>query len=433
MKTTAVRLYGKEDLRLEEFELPEIGEDEILAQVVTDSLCMSTYKAITQAEKHKKVPEDISEYPVIVGHEFCGILLKVGEKWRSQFKEGDRFVIQPNIGTDNGYAPGYSYRYVGGDATKIILMNQIMENGSLLKYEGDSFFEGSLVEPLSCVVGAFHAQYHHRKMYSYDHVMGIKEGGNMAILGATGPMGFLAIDLAIHGPKKPKTLVITGRTESKLAMAERLYPVEEAEEHGVEVIYVNTGQMEHYGKQLRKYTQAERGYDDVFVFAPSPEMVTEGEQMLAFDGCLNFFAGPADSQFTSTINFYNVHYNSTHVVGTSGGNTEDMKEAISYIENKTVNAAKIATHILGLDGVAETTKKLPGIGGGKKIVYTHYSFPLTAVDKPHLIEENKAMHGLKKILEAHHGLWSREAEEYFLAHAPKLENQGGRICQRKCQ
>ena len=309
MKTTAVRLYGKEDLRLEEFELPEIGEDEILAQVVTDSLCMSTYKAITQAEKHKKVPEDISEYPVIVGHEFCGILLKVGEKWRSQFKEGDRFVIQPNIGTDNGYAPGYSYRYVGGDATKIILMNQIMENGSLLKYEGDSFFEGSLVEPLSCVVGAFHAQYHHRKMYSYDHVMGIKEGGNMAILGATGPMGFLAIDLAIHGPKKPKTLVITGRTESKLAMAERLYPVEEAEEHGVEVIYVNTGQMEHYGKQLRKYTQAERGYDDVFVFAPSPEMVTEGEQMLAFDGCLNFFAGPADSQFTSTINFYNVHYN----------------------------------------------------------------------------------------------------------------------------
>ena len=40
MKTKAVRLYGKEDLRLEEVELPEIKEDEILARVVSDSFCM---------------------------------------------------------------------------------------------------------------------------------------------------------------------------------------------------------------------------------------------------------------------------------------------------------------------------------------------------------------------------------------------------------
>ena len=45
MKTKAVRLYGKEDLRLEEFDLPEIKEDEILARVVSDSICMSSYKS----------------------------------------------------------------------------------------------------------------------------------------------------------------------------------------------------------------------------------------------------------------------------------------------------------------------------------------------------------------------------------------------------
>ena len=33
MKTKAIRLYGKNDLRLEEFELPQIKEDEILAQI----------------------------------------------------------------------------------------------------------------------------------------------------------------------------------------------------------------------------------------------------------------------------------------------------------------------------------------------------------------------------------------------------------------
>ena len=137
---------------------------------------MSSYKAITQAQKHKKVPDDISENPIILGHEFCGTIKKVGKKWKDQYQEGDKFVIQPNIGDIRGYAPGYSFHHMGGDATTIIFSDQVMENGSLLKYNGDSFFEGSLVEPLSCVVGAFNAQYHMKKMYSYEHVMGIKEG-----------------------------------------------------------------------------------------------------------------------------------------------------------------------------------------------------------------------------------------------------------------
>ena len=44
MKTKAVRLYGANDLRTEEFELPEIKDDEILVKIVSDSICMSTYK-----------------------------------------------------------------------------------------------------------------------------------------------------------------------------------------------------------------------------------------------------------------------------------------------------------------------------------------------------------------------------------------------------
>ena len=87
MKTKAVRLYGQEDIRLEEFELPPIKEDEILAEVVTDSLCMSSYKAAIQGEKHKKVPEDINENPIILGHEFCGVILSVGEKWKEHRDE----------------------------------------------------------------------------------------------------------------------------------------------------------------------------------------------------------------------------------------------------------------------------------------------------------------------------------------------------------
>ncbi|HIX68440.1 MAG TPA: zinc-binding dehydrogenase [Candidatus Anaerostipes excrementavium] len=418
MKTKAVRLYGEMDLRLEEFELPEMQEDEILAEVVTDSLCMSSFKAITQAQRHKKVPNDIEEHPIILGHEFCGKILKVGKKWKDQYQEGDKFVIQPNIGDVKGWAPGYSFRYMGGDATKIIFTNQVMENGSLLKYQGDTFFEGSVVEPLSCVVGAFNAQYHMKRMYYYEHVMGIREGGAMALLGATGPMGFLAIDFAIHGPKKPSLLVVTGRTQSKIDLAKKLYTEEEAKKNGVTLIYVNTSEMDDVNAELRKY--ADKGYDDVFIFAPNQEMVSYGVKMLAYDGCLNFFSGPADKEFSANVNFYDIHYNSTHFIGTSGGNTEDMKQSIELIEKKTVNAAKIVTHVLGLDEAAKTTKELPQIGGGKKIVYTHHKFPLTQVDKVDEISENKFIEGLKPILKRHGYLWSGEAERYFMENAPKI-------------
>ncbi|MCR0605713.1 hypothetical protein MKA47_05105 [[Clostridium] innocuum] len=48
MKTKAVRLYGVDDIRLDEFELPEIKDDEILVKVVSDSICMSTWKTVKQ-------------------------------------------------------------------------------------------------------------------------------------------------------------------------------------------------------------------------------------------------------------------------------------------------------------------------------------------------------------------------------------------------
>ena len=81
MKTRAVRLYGESDLRLEEFDMGELKDDEILMELITDSVCMSTYKESIQGAKHQRVNDDISEHPIIVGHEFAGIIREVGAKW----------------------------------------------------------------------------------------------------------------------------------------------------------------------------------------------------------------------------------------------------------------------------------------------------------------------------------------------------------------
>ena len=424
MKTKAVRLYGKDDLRLEEFELPAIKDDEILAKVVCDSICMSSYKASHQADTHKRVPRDIAEHPTIIGHEFAGEVVEVGTKWQHEFKAGDKFSIQPAINYADGpvgvlSAPGYSYRFIGGDATYVVIPNEVMEQGCLLHFGGEGFFPASLSEPMSCVIGAMHANYH-LTPGSYVHKMEIKDGGRMALLASVGPMGLAAINYVLHrAERRPSLLVVTDINQERLDRAASLYTVEFAALQGIRLLYVNTGTMADPVSELKAIAGGE-GYDDVFCFAPVAPVVEQADDILAFDGCLNFFAGPGKAPFKAPFNFYNVHYAYTHVVGTSGGNTDDMKEALQMM-SEGLDPAGLVTHVGGLGEVIDTTLNLPSIPGGKKLIYTHIDMPLTPITEFRAKGENHPVYAaLADICDAHNGLWSVEAEEYLLANADKL-------------
>ena len=420
MKTKAVRIYGKKDLRLEEFELPEMKEDEILAQVISDSICMSSHKAALQGADHKRVPDDIHVNPTMIGHEFAGIILEVGKKWQDKFKPGQKFSIQPamaHMGTLN--APGYSYRYIGGDATHVIIPSIVMEADCLLPYDGEAFFPASLSEPMSCIVGAFHASYH-IPPGTYNHVMGIRKGGKMAILAGVGPMGLGAIDYALHNERKPGLLIVTDIDDTRLARAASLFTPESAEKEGVILKYINTGRMNDPVKELRSLTKG-TGFDDVFVFAPVKSVIEQADGILGFDGCLNFFAGPTNPEFKAEMNFYNVHYSFTHLVGTSGGNTDDMKESLQLMSEEKINPAVMITHVGGLDAVAETTLNLPRIPGGKKLIYTNISLPLIALyDLKELSKTSSFYDELHEIVKKGDYIWSLEAERYLLAQAKQI-------------
>ena len=430
MKTKAVRLYGVNDLRLDEFDLPEMKDDEILARIVSDSICMSSHKLALQGEKHKRIRHKLAQEPVIIGHEFCGVLEKVGAAWAGQFREGDKFAIQTALnypdekGLPTLWAPGYSYRYIGGEATYVIIPKEVMEMQCLLHYEADNFFMGSLSEPVSCVVGAYHAQYHTRNG-SYVHDMGIAEGGSLALLASVGPMGLGAIDYAIHAPRKPGLVVVTDIDGARLARAAELLTVEEAKRCGVSLHYVNTKDLADPVEHL-KGLNGGKLFDDVFVFAPVKPVVELGGRLLGRDGCLNFFAGPTDTAFSASFNFYNVHYESHHIVGTSGGNTGDMKESLAMMAKGELNPVFMVTHVGGLDSAAQATIDLDKIPGGKKLIYTGKKFPLTAIED--FAAQGKANNGglgsfytkLAEICGRNNGLWSKEAEDYLLANAPEI-------------
>jgi L-sorbose 1-phosphate reductase len=366
-------------LRLEEFELPPIKDDEILAKVVSDSICMSSYKAAKQGSDHKRVPDNVHEKPVIIGHEFAGEIVEVGSKWQHKFKPGQKYSIQPAIYYEDGplgilSAPGYTYPYIGGDATYVIIPKDVLDQDCLLAYDGPGYYPASLAEPLSCVIGAMHANYH-TKPGSYIHQMEIVDGGKMAILAGVGPMGLAAINYVVNREdRKPSLMVVTDIDQSRLDRAKEIFPEEWAAEKGIELIYLNTGNIEKPEEKLIEVSGG-TGFNDVFVFAPVSQVIEQADAILAFDGCLNFFAGPSDPEFSAKINFYNVHYAATHVTGTSGGNNDDMVEALECME-KGLDPAGLVTHIGGLNAVIETTLNLPHIPGGKKLIYTHKNFLL---------------------------------------------------------
>lgn len=414
MKAKAVRLHGANDLRLDEFELPEIKDDEILVKVVSDSVCMSTYKCAILGTKHKRVHEDVAEHPAIMGHEMAGDIVKVGEKHQDKFKPGMKFTLQPALNYKGTmWSPGYSYEFFGGDTTYCIIPAEVMELGCLLEYKGKAYYEASLAEPMSCSIGAFNANYH-TKMGVYTHEMGIKEGGKLAILAGAGPMGLGALTYALHRDVRPGMIVVTDINQERLDRAEHLFPVEEAKADGIELHFVNTGNMEDPAAELIKITSG-TGFDDVFCYAPVAQVVELSSAVLGRDGCLNFFAGPTDNKFSAKMNFYDVHYNSTHVMGTTGGNTDDMIESLRLTAENRINPAVMVTHIGGLDAACQTTLNLPKIPGGKKLIYTHLEMPLIALTDLRSRSDEDSRYGeLADIVDAHKGLWCPEAEEYLL-------------------
>ncbi len=411
MKTKAVRLYGKDDVRLEEFELRPLKEGEILIKIVSDSVCMSTYKTIKQGEEHIRVPQGISEKPVIIGHEFCGEVVEVTEKWRKDFQPGDKVICPPVLSYLGGMDTiGYSFPEIGGVATYCIVYEHILDHNYLIKIDSESFFSGSLIEPASCVIRGYKASLHLDEELL--PVGGIKPGGKLCILAGCGPMGLEAIDIAIHGDITPSFVVVTDLDSDRLARAEKIFDPKEAEKDGITLIFSNTSDKD----ELMKLSGG-TGFDDVFVYAPVPAVVELADSILAFDGCLNFFAGPTDKNFSANFNFYNAHYAQHHVSGTSGSNLQDIRDIVDLIGRKRINPAVMITHIGGMDAAIDSTVRLPEIGGGKKLIYTHISLPLTAIsDFEALGKTDARFTALDELVKKNNGLWNPEAEQYLLAN-----------------
>ncbi len=300
-------------------------------------------------------------------------------------------------------------------ATYMIIPKIAIELGCVLPYNGAYFAAASLAEPMSCIIGAYKASYH-TTQYIYEHQMGIRRGGNLALLACAGPMGIGAIDYAINGGIKPARIVVVDIDEQRLAKAEILLPAKKAAEKGIELIYLNSRDLGDPAAYLRELTKGQ-GFDDVFVYAAVSPLIEMADDILAEDGCLNFFAGPTDKNFKVPFNFYHVHYSRTHIAGTSGGSAGDMEEALALSADNSIQPSFMITHIGGLNAVPETVLALPSIPGGKKLIYNGITMPLTAIDDFAKLGRSDPFYArLAELVADAQGIWNEKAEKFLLRH-----------------
>lgn len=198
----AAVLEGVKELEVKDVPVPEPKADEVLIKVNCCGLCGTDMKLWTGQYS--------ANMPVILGHEYAGEIVKVGEDVKG-LKVGDKVVSDPNESCGACYwcrnaqpcfcndLAAYGVLRDGGFAEFCIAS----EKGVYPMPDGLDFEIASFVEPVSCVV------------HAVDRI-GYRPADNVVIIGG-GPMGQIHLQFALQaGVNK---VILVEPEESRMKMA----------------------------------------------------------------------------------------------------------------------------------------------------------------------------------------------------------------------
>jgi len=100
MKMKAARWYGKQDIRIETLEVPKPAADEALIQVKRCGICGTDLHEYVYGAQTLWVdkPHPLTGHmgPLVMGHEFSGVITELGRDVdNQQWKVGDRVCVMP--------------------------------------------------------------------------------------------------------------------------------------------------------------------------------------------------------------------------------------------------------------------------------------------------------------------------------------------------
>ena len=177
--------YGKNDIRIEDSEIPTISSDEVLIKIMACGVCGTDVHIFEGAKGAAEC-----EPPKVLGHEFSGIIEAVGAN-STVFKKGDRVCVDPNTLCGTCY---YCHSGIGHFCENMIGIGTTIDGG-FAQYcainrkqvhriaDSTTFEQGAMAEPLACC------------LHGID-LCNIKPGSIVVVIGG-GMIGLITLQLAM--------------------------------------------------------------------------------------------------------------------------------------------------------------------------------------------------------------------------------------------
>lgn len=325
---TAVVYHGPSDVRVETAPVPGCGDGELRIKVDACAVCGTDLKS--RLHGNPKIAP-----PMIIGHEFTGIVDTVGSQVDG-FAVGDRIVMATSVscggcayckrGWTNLCADmaAMGFKYPGGMAEYTTVPERALRNGHVIKVpEGVRPEHAALAEPVSCAVNA----------------MGnceLREGDTVVVVGA-GPMGI--INACVARELGAAKLIVAEINATRLRMCEafgfdRL--VNPATEDLTQAVMDETGGL---------------GADIAIVAAPAAQPQEQAIDLVRKRGTVCLFASLPKGKSAITIDSRPLHYNELRMVGTSDSTPAHVARAVELIAGGRLPMDTLVTHIVGLDEI----------------------------------------------------------------------------------
>ncbi len=338
----AAVLYGKEDIRVQDVPVPEIGEQELLLKVKSASICG------TDIRMYKNGAKGVDELsPLILGHEISGVVEKVGRAV-SGYSQGMRVIVAPNMGcgicdmcVSGNTQLCASYKALGinlhgGFAEYVRIPSDMVRQGNVSQIPDTvSFEEAAIAEPFSCVYNAFQRTV-------------IGPGDTVLIVGA-GPIGILHAKLA--------KMAGAAKVFMHDLSAERLLLCKEIDDSFIPLMKAET-----YKEELSRATGG-KGVDVVITACPAPQAQIDALEVAAVNGRICFFGGlPADKSRVS-LDTNHVHYKQLIISGTTRSNLSQFRAVVKLIGDGLVDVRKLITAKYPVEKIQEAfTQVMQGKG-----------------------------------------------------------------------